>query len=82
MDTRTGQLVNYDELQESLRSQPEESKYFVPVRRDLSAKEKADMQIRLYAPCGCGSGKKFRFCCKARGASGQNGERTNGGPAL
>lgn len=35
----------------------------VPVKRDLTVKEKADMQIRLYAPCGCGSGKKFKFCC-------------------
>lgn len=35
----------------------------IPVVRDLTMKEKADRQIRLYAPCGCGSGKKFKFCC-------------------
>lgn len=35
----------------------------VEVRRSLKAKEKADMQIKMYSPCGCGSGKKFRFCC-------------------
>ena len=38
------------------------SRGLVPVERDLTAKEKADMQIRLYSPCGCGSGKKFKFC--------------------
>ena len=36
----------------------------VPVVRDLTVKEQADMQIRLYSPCACGSGKKFKFCCK------------------
>lgn len=38
----------------------------VPVTRDLTAKEQADWQIRLYSPCACGSGKKFKFCCKAK----------------
>jgi hypothetical protein len=37
----------------------------IPVRRDLTAKERADRQIQLYSPCGCGSGKKFKFCCSA-----------------
>ena len=39
-----------------------EKKQYVEVRRDLTVKERANMQIRLYAPCGCGSGKKFKFC--------------------
>lgn len=39
------------------------SRGLVPVQRDLTTKEKADMQIRLYSPCGCGSGKKFKWCC-------------------
>ena len=39
-----------------------------PVTRDLTVKEKADMQIRLYSPCGCGSGKKFMFCCYTGGS--------------
>lgn len=34
----------------------------VPVGRDLTQVEKAAMQIRLYSPCACGSGKKFKFC--------------------
>ena len=38
--------------------------HFVKVERDLTAKERYEAQIRLYAPCGCGSGKKFKFCCR------------------
>ncbi len=43
--------------------QPEERRKYVPVIRDLSKLEAANMQIRMYSPCGCGSGKKFKFCC-------------------
>lgn len=39
-------------------------KHFIPVKRDLSLAEKANAQIELYSLCGCGSGKKFKFCCK------------------
>ena len=39
-----------------------------PVRRDLTVKEQAEMQIRLYSPCACGSGKKFKFCCYTGGS--------------
>jgi hypothetical protein len=38
----------------------------VEVKRDLTEKEKMEMQIRLYSPCACGSGKKFKFCCKTK----------------
>lgn len=38
----------------------------VPVKRDLTAREQMEMQIRLYSPCVCGSGKKFKFCCKTK----------------
>lgn len=61
MNTETGQLVNADMLQQL--PQDERAK-FVEVKRDLSEIERANMQIRLYSPCGCGSGKKFKFCCK------------------
>ena len=60
MNTQTGQLITpqqYAALTGAARAG------FVAVTRDLSAKESADMQIRKYAPCGCGSGKKFKFCC-------------------
>jgi hypothetical protein len=35
----------------------------VPVRRKLTPIERSKMQIALYAPCACGSGRKFKFCC-------------------
>jgi len=37
---------------------------YVPVQRDLTKIEELEMRIKLYAPCACGSGKKFKFCCK------------------
>jgi uncharacterized protein YchJ len=40
-----------------------QKQFFVEVKRDLTVLEKANAQVRLYAPCGCGSGKKFKFCC-------------------
>ena len=56
MDPNSGKLQMIQSAEEArLRG-------LVPVRRDLTAKEAADMQIRLYSPCGCGSGKKFKFC--------------------
>ncbi len=61
MDTRTGMIVD-EELMKALPTA--QQKHFIPVERDLSLKERLDWQIRLYAPCGCGSGKKFKFCCK------------------
>lgn len=42
----------------------DERKSLIPVTRDLTAKERCEKQIKLYSPCGCGSGKKFKFCCK------------------
>ena len=41
-----------------------QKKHFVPVARDTTIKERNEAQIKLYSPCGCGSGKKFKFCCK------------------
>lgn len=38
---------------------------YVPINRELSKREELDRQVRLYSPCGCGSGKKFKFCCKS-----------------
>jgi hypothetical protein len=34
--------------------------------RDLRAKNHCDEQLKLYAACTCGSGKKFKWCCKGK----------------
>lgn len=59
MHTETGQLVAQGAIDSM---SPEERGKYVPVVRDLSRHEEADMQIRMYSPCACGSGKKFKFC--------------------
>lgn len=58
MDTRTGMILPEEAIPEA------QKKHFVEVKRDLTVREKANAQIGLYEPCGCGSGKKFKFCCK------------------
>lgn len=60
MNIETGKLVPSEMLEKMF---PAEQAKYVEVKRDLSALEEMNMQIRLYAPCGCGSGKKFKFCC-------------------
>jgi uncharacterized protein YchJ len=63
MNASTGQLMAPAEYQTLKETQPEEAKKYVEVKRDLTQLETANMQIKLYAPCVCGSGKKFKFCC-------------------
>lgn len=51
-------------MEEVQAMEAEERRHFVEVKRDLSRNELLKRKINLYAPCGCGSGKKFKFCCK------------------
>jgi len=59
MNPDTGELFE-------LKVTDSKMKGLVPVRRELRPKEKATMQIALYSECVCGSGKKFKFCCKTK----------------
>jgi len=72
MDPNSGRLYPVVDKHEGSRKMvprdaitPEEAKRrgYVPVYRKLSEIEKARKQIALYSPCGCGSGKKLKFCC-------------------
>ena len=60
MDPNNGRLHEVQDAEDAKR------RGLIYTRRDLTEKEKAEMQIRLYSPCACGSGKKFKFCCKTR----------------
>jgi uncharacterized protein YchJ len=63
MNIQTGELVE----QEIIDTMTEiEKKNYIPVMRDLSKVEKYKRQIALYAPCACGSGNKFKFCCHSK----------------
>ena len=61
MNPYTGQIV---EVPPDEEESAKNLGFTVPVNRSLTAKEKVDHQIKLYSPCVCGSGKKFKFCCK------------------
>jgi uncharacterized protein YchJ len=65
MNTSTGALVPWEDVE---KRKPAERAQYVEVKRDLTLKEKFDQHIKLYSPCGCGSGKKFRFCCYHKAA--------------
>jgi uncharacterized protein YchJ len=60
MNISTGHILPLAEVQ---KLPIQEQRFFIPVTRDLSKAEKANHQIKLYSLCGCGSGKKFKFCC-------------------
>jgi uncharacterized protein YchJ len=60
MNVETGQLVSFEELN---KKSPEEQRKYVEVKRDLTASELANKEVAKYSPCGCGSRKKFKFCC-------------------
>lgn len=36
------------------------------VFRSTREKERYNQQTKLYSPCTCGSGKKYKFCCNGK----------------
>lgn len=62
MDVQTGEIRLFKDAAAAREAG------FVPITRKITAKEQAERQVLLYGPCGCGSGKKFKFCCHVRGA--------------
>jgi uncharacterized protein YchJ len=69
MHTETGEIRSWEEI-EALAA-IERAKY-VQVQRDLTKIEELEKQIALYSPCGCGSGKKFKFCCHTKPDQGNH----------
>lgn len=57
MHTETGKIVEWDDIP------PQDIRDFIPVTRDLTPYEKYNKRIAMYSPCGCGSSRKFKFCC-------------------
>lgn len=45
---------------------PTPKKLLPEATRDLRAKKHCDEQLKLYTLCTCGSGKKFKWCCKGK----------------
>jgi uncharacterized protein YchJ len=63
MNIHTGEVKPHEEVE---KLAPQERAKYRPIVRDLTKLEEANQQIKLYSPCGCGSGKKFKFCCKTK----------------
>lgn len=75
MNPQTGELFSKEEIEKRYGNIPKvdfadmvKDQGLVEVKRDLTEREILDKQILLYAPCACGSGKKFKFCCHKTGA--------------
>ena len=66
MDTRTGQIhesMEGESMADFAKRVGVPEQNLKPVTRPLTVREKLKEKINKYAPCGCGSGKKFKFCC-------------------
>lgn len=59
MNTETGEITQLDPAALAVMPSKEKIKFV----RDFTLKEQAEKQSKLYSPCGCGSKKKFKFCC-------------------
>jgi len=59
MDKRSGEVMDYKEMEKRLEKKPEDAPYY---------KEVPQQAIRSFTgkhePCPCGSGKKFMKCCQ------------------
>ena len=62
MNIETGKLVTAEMLKSMA---PAERAKYIEVKRDLTKIEALQKRIKLYSPCGCVSGKKFKFCCRS-----------------
>ena len=66
MDPGTGKLYQVTDEQAARK------RGLIPVNRELSRQERRLMRIGPNSPCGCGSGVKFKKCCRLS-ANGRDG---------
>lgn len=78
MDTRNGNIIDPDEARrihdEALKDGADRHKKQLvkflkqmEIRPTVTQMHRKPPRIEPYEPCGCGSGKKFKFCCRAKG---------------
>ena len=58
MDTRTGEVMEWEEMKKRIDVRPHDAKYY----REVPA-QVARVKTSRNEPCPCGSGKKFKKCC-------------------
>ena len=61
MDTRSGRIVDAGMVD---RMADDERQYFKEMELELTAKQQRTGRVGRNDPCPCGSGKKFKNCCK------------------
>lgn len=63
MDTRNGQIYDYEEIKKMPQIERQHMKPMSLVPTSLQAKRG---RVSRNDPCPCGSGKKFKRCCASR----------------
>jgi uncharacterized protein YecA (UPF0149 family) len=58
MDTRTGEILSWEEVERRIQEDPMCDEYFKPVPEQPLRKKTGRNE-----PCPCGSGRKFKRCC-------------------
>ena len=61
MDTRTGEIMTWEEVSRRLAKDPLSEQYYKVVPEQAVRKKTGRNE-----PCPCGSGKKFKRCCLSR----------------
>jgi hypothetical protein len=61
MDIRTGEIIGIEEVK-SLNDLAGRN-VTIPIKTELTAKQLRLKKIGKNDPCGCGSKKKFKYCC-------------------
>lgn len=66
MDTRTGEIFTPEQMK--LLGKSMESPFMKPMVISPTPQQMARKPpiVAPYDPCPCGSGKKFKFCCRQR----------------
>lgn len=60
MDTRTGEVMQFEEMERRLKEHPENRRFYKEVSSQRERPKTGRNEL-----CPCGSGKKFKKCCLA-----------------
>ena len=63
MDTRTGEIVPWEEAERRNKQFGSGTCVHMFTNPSSDQWKRVPPRIGKYEPCGCGSGKKFKFCC-------------------
>ena len=63
MDKGTGKIISEEKLK---TISEEEQQYYIPMVKVPTVAQLMKGKVKRNGPCPCGSGKKFKKCCRIR----------------